>query len=95
MPYAFLDIASRCNSAKFDSSLRLPSRTLLLEAASRCAARGATMVVMRSVRLWLESQSLASSPRRYKVKNPRAAFVSPGNLEAVAWNAITIAIRDA
>lgn len=82
-------------SEKFDSSLRLPSRELLLEAAGRCAARGAVMVVMRSERLWLEAQSLASSRRRFRVKNWRTSYVSPGNLATDAWVTITTAIRDA
>ncbi|TWO71449.1 hypothetical protein FN976_11070 [Caenimonas sedimenti] len=82
-------------SEKFDSSLRLPSRALLLEAASLCAARGAVMVVMRSERLWLEAQSLASSPLRFRVRNRRASYVSPGNLAPDAWAALTAAIRAA
>lgn len=75
-------------SQKFQDDLRLPSRDYLLTAASRCAARGCVMLVMRAERLWLESPTLAASPTRFRVNSWRSSYVSPGNLPASAWRAV-------
>lgn len=48
-------------SKEFDNTLRLPSRRVILEAASRCAKRGAVMVVMRAEKLWLEADALRAT----------------------------------
>lgn len=64
----------------FDDALRLPSRSLVLEAADRCSIRGALMLVMRSETLWLEAPALAASSKRYRAINRRRAYVTKGNL---------------
>ena len=82
-------------SPKFDDSLDLPSRELLLEAANQCAARGAVMVVMRAERLWLQAEALRTTPLRFRVNSWRSSYVSPGNLPEIAWRSVVEAIRGA
>jgi len=79
-------------SERFNSALRLPSRTLLLEAASQCAARGAILIVMRGQSLWLEADAVRLSPKRYRVRSWRASYLSPENLGEDAWEAIVAAV---
>ncbi len=81
-------------STKFDRTLHLPSRTLMLEAASSCASRGAIMIVMRAESLWLEAAALASSSNRYRVRSWRSSYVTKGNLDPVAWDRVVEAICD-
>ena len=82
-------------STKFDSTLRLPSRRVILEAASRCATRGAVMVVMRAEKLWLEAEALRTTRLRFKVNSNLTSYLSPGNLPPDAWQNVFEAVRDA
>lgn len=75
-------------SSGFDSALRLPSRQLLLEAATAAASRGALLIVMRGERLWLEAKGLESYPGRFRVRSWRCSYVSEGNLGANAWQRV-------
>ena len=82
-------------SSKFDESLRLPSRKLFLEAANRCAERGAVMLVMRGERFWLQAEVLNATQKRFRVNSWRSSYVSPGNISSDGWHAITRALRSA
>jgi len=82
-------------SPKFDDRLRLPSRDLLLDAAAKCAARGAVMIVMRAERLWLQAEALRKTPLRFRVNSWLSSYVSPGNLPEHAWRRVVEAVRDA
>ena len=82
-------------SNRFDDSLCLPSRPLILQAANRCAERGAIMLVMRAERHWLNADAVRSSQRRFRVNSWRCSYVSPGNLPINVWQEITRALSDA
>jgi hypothetical protein len=82
-------------SNKFGTPPRLPSQTATLEAAGRCAQRGAVLVVMRAEKLWLRSEAVRTSLKRHRVNSWRSSYVSPGNLSAAGWSAILAALGDA
>lgn len=79
--------------ANFDSSLRLPSRAKLLGIAEGAAKRGATLIVMRARRLWLESDILRAHPHLYGTKSPRCSYVTERNLGMEAWGKIRDALE--
>lgn len=79
-------------SRGMDKNLRLPSRKLILDAASEMARRGVVLVVMRAEPLWLESPAVAASTQRFRVNNWRAASLSAGNLPLEGWRAVTQAV---
>jgi hypothetical protein len=79
-------------STGFDASLRLPSRTALLDAATSCSRRGAVLIVMRAERLWLEATELATYTNRFRVNSWRSSYVTPGNLKAAAWSKVLGAV---
>lgn len=65
-----------------NSSPRLPSQAYSFNLVRNAMTRGAEIVVMRSKRLWFEAvPELASYERIHIGSNPRAPFVSPGNLK--------------
>ena len=80
-------------SPNFDSSLRLPSRTRVLELVGDVAARGAVLVVMRSQALWCENEGVANAANRHRVNSWRSSHVSPGNLSAAGWQAVRAALQ--
>ena len=79
-------------STNFDSGLRLPSQSKMLEIAEGAARRGAVLLVMRAARLWLESDVVQAYPLRYCTKSPRCSYVSEANLGAEAWRKINVAL---
>jgi hypothetical protein len=79
-------------SAKFGSPPRLPSQAATLEAAGRCAERGAVLVVMRAEALWLKSDAVRASVNRHRVNSWRSSYVSPGNLSIAGWQAVLAAL---
>lgn len=81
-------------SQKF-SDRRLPSRALLLDAAARCASRGAVIVTMRAERFWLQSPAVAAAPNRHRVKSWRCSYLSPGNLSDHSWSRVVEALSAA
>lgn len=80
-------------SVKMDGNLRLPSRAVVLQAASELARRGVILVVMRSEALWLAAPEISKCRNRYRVKNWRSASVSVGNLGQDAWLKVLTAVR--
>lgn len=81
-------------SSKFGGAPRLPSQAVLLDAAGQCAARGATLVVMRAERYWLRSEPVRTAPKRHRVNSWRSSYVSPGNLSVAGWQAVVAALGD-
>ena len=81
-------------STGFDASLRLPSRAIILDAASRCAERGAVLIVMRAEKLWLEATALVEYASRFRVRSWRSSYLTPGNLDAAAWRKVLEALSD-
>jgi len=79
-------------SASFDGGLRLPSRNVILQAATRCIERGALLVVMRGEKLWLEAQGLANHGHLHRAKSWRCSYVSMGNLGPQAWERVRNAL---
>lgn len=82
-------------SSNFNTPPALPSKDLTLEAAARCAERGSVVLVMRAEKLWLQSESVRVSQRRYRVNSWRTSYVTPGNLPAEGWQAVVSAVGDA
>ncbi len=80
-------------SEKFDASLRLPSRARMLEVAGNVGRRGAVLIVMRSQKLWEESDGVKTAVGRYRVNSWRSSYVSPGNLSATGWQAVRAALQ--
>ena len=68
-------------SKRFHGREGLPSRSYVLEVVKKSAANGALLLVMRSQKLWAESLMNGSY---LSSKNPRSAFVSPGNFQDYA-----------
>lgn len=81
-------------SSKFGGAPPLPSQAVMLDAAGRCAARGATLIVMRAERYWLRSERVRVAPNRYRVNSWRSSYVSPGNLPDAGWRAVVAALGD-
>lgn len=79
-------------SERFDDTLRLPSRRVILEAANRLARKGVLLVVMRAERLWLEAGAVAKSENRIEVRSWRCSYVSEGNLGVEAWGRVVRAV---
>ena len=77
------------------ASPRLPSQDYSFYLVRRAIARGAAIVVMRSVNLWLGAvPELASYAHLHRGANPRAPFVSPGNLKS-AYQVVADRLRSA
>ncbi|MCP9842013.1 hypothetical protein KBY93_15510 [Synechococcus sp. J7-Johnson] len=77
------------------ASPRLPSQEYSFYLVRRAMARGAEIVVMRSVNLWLSAvPELASYARLHRGTKPRAPFISPGNLKS-AYQAVAERLRSA
>ncbi len=72
------------HSPKFSrSSPRFPSQDYSFYLVRRAMACGADIVIMRSVRLWLDAvPELATYERLHQGSNPRTPFLSRGNLLA-------------
>ena len=75
-------------STNFDSDIRLPSRSKMLELAESAAKRDAVIVIMRAERLWLESDCIKNYPHRYSTKSKRCSYITEGNLGNEAWKKI-------
>jgi hypothetical protein len=82
-------------SNRFDNSLRLPSRKLMLDLATQVANRGALMLVMRSEKLWLESEGVKTSQNRFRANSWLCSHVSKGNFDNVSWSKINDALMNA
>jgi len=80
-------------SNQFDSGLCLPSRQLILGAASHLAKRNVVLIIMRAERLWLASNAVDKFQNRFSVKSWRCSYVSKGNLEGEAWHQVVSAIE--
>lgn len=82
------------HSAKYSSaSPSLPSQQYGFKLVRDAIAREAEIVVMRSERLWLTAvPELATYPRLHAGRNPRAPFISPGNLPS-SYNRIVQRLR--
>ena len=77
------------------ASPRLPSQNYSFSLVREAIARGAEIVVMRSVTLWLSAvPELATYGRLHRGANPRAPYRTRGNLKA-SFAAIAQRIRDA
>ena len=77
------------------SSPRLPSQDYSFFLVRQAMARGAEIVVMRSVNLWLAAvPELATYNRLHRGSNPRAPFISRGNLKS-SYNVIAERMRSA
>jgi hypothetical protein len=73
----------------------LPSQEYSFSLVRRAMARGADIVAMRAVNLWLGAvPELASYSRLHRGSNPRAAFLSRGNLK-LAYNVIAARLQSA
>ena len=73
----------------------LPSQEYNFFLVRQAMARGAEVVVMRSINLWLSVvPELASYNRLHRGSNPRAPFLSRGNLKA-AYNTVAGRLRSA
>lgn len=71
----------------------LPSQEYSFFLVREAMARGAEIVVMRSVRLWLRAvPELASYSRLHRGANPRAPYLSRGNLKS-AYDIIARRLR--
>ena len=82
-------------SSKFDTSLRLPSRTRLLKLAAKVAQRGAVLLVMRAERHWENSELVKHSLNRYRANSWLCSYVTQGNLPAAAWEKVNTALERA
>jgi hypothetical protein len=80
-------------SNEFDSGLCLPSRRVILSAASSLAKRNAILIIMRAERLWLASNAVDKSLNRFRVKSWRCSYVSEGNLGREAWRQMVSTIE--
>ena len=77
------------------SSPRLPSQDYSFYLVRQAMARGAEILVMRSVNLWLAAvPELASYNRLHQGSNPRAPFISRGNLKS-SYNVVVERMRSA
>ena len=77
------------------ASPRLPSQDYSFHLVRRAMARGAEVVVMRSVSLWLRAvPELENYTRLHRGTNPRAPFLSRGNLKS-AYQVIVERLRSA
>lgn len=77
------------------ASPRLPSQQYSFHLVQRAMARGAEIVVMRSASLWLSAvPELASYAHLHRGTNPRAPFISPGNLK-LAYHVVAERLRGA
>lgn len=65
------------------SSPRLPSQEYNFHLVRQAISRGADIVVMRSIKLWLDAvPDLKKYTRLHRGSNPRAPFLSRGNLKS-------------
>lgn len=88
---ACIQFAPYHSSEYHTGSPQLPSQEYNFFLVRQAMARGAEVVVMRSVSLWLSAvPELARYERLHRGSNPRAPFLSRGNLKS-AYN--TIAVR--
>ena len=77
------------------ASPRLPSQEYSFYLVRRAMARGAEIVVMRSASLWLSGvPELATYAHLHRGTNPRAPFVSLGNLKS-AYQVVAERLRSA
>lgn len=65
-------------SKRFHGNEGLPSRAYILEVVKRASENGALVLVMRGRKLWSDA---LKSDKVMCSKNPRSAFVTPGNFE--------------
>lgn len=82
-------------STKYDETLRLPSRPMMLSLAETAAKRGAAIIMMRASKAWLESDVLRQYPHLYRTNSPRSSYVSEGNLNPEAWSYINMKLKAA
>jgi hypothetical protein len=73
------------------ASLRgLPTRAYTRELIRRAHRRGASCLVMRSAREW--QHLLGEAPSGWRLRNPRNASVSPGNLPPGAFDSLVASL---
>lgn len=69
------------HARKYDQRIRVPSQAYSFHLVREAMARQATIIFMRSRRLWFKAvPDLASYPGVAMVRNPQNPMISPGNL---------------
>jgi hypothetical protein len=75
-------------SHRYDSSIVLPSRPYMLEAAAALAKRGVLLVIISSEAIWKQHPVVAAHKLCFSANSPRSSTVSPGNLSEEAWHSV-------
>lgn len=79
-------------SERFDPRCRPPSQQLLFTIAQQALMRGAIVVRMRCAKIWSTPLQIVGDERVISTKNPRASYLSPGNLGIDRWAMIDDAV---
>lgn len=83
------------HSSKYAGCPRLPSQEYSFHLVRQAMLREAEIVIMRSVNLWLAAvPELTNYSRVHRGANPRAPFISPGNLR-LSYNIVLERVRSA